>query len=86
MNMVLRRKLDEVCMMCGTTSEVIIHFIEEEWIVPFDKKHYQFDDEDIARLRLILDLKNQFGVNEEAIPIILHLIDQLHQYRLGLNP
>ena len=85
MNMVLRRELEEVCMMCGTTSEVIFHFIEEEWIIPFDKKNNYFDEEDIARLRLILDLKNQFGVNEEAIPIILHLIDQLHEYRRNLN-
>ena len=86
MNMVLRRKLDEVCIICGTTSDVIIHFIEEKWIVPFDKVHNQFDEEDIARMRLILDLKNQFGVNDEAIPIILHLIDQLHIYRRGLSP
>lgn len=36
------------------------------------------DMEDIARMLLIRDLKEDFGVNDESIPVILYLIDQLH--------
>lgn len=81
--MIIKRRIDEVCTLCGTSSEVIIHFIEEEWIIPVDKSNYTFDEEDVARIKLIIELKNEFGVNDEAIPIILHLVDQLNVYRLG---
>lgn len=81
MSLIMRRKLEEVCHLCGTSSEMVYHCIEEEWIIPFDKEHVVFDDEDVARLKLILELKNNFGVNEEGIPIILHLIDQLNVFR-----
>ena len=36
------------------------------------------DREDVTRMLLVNDLKTNFGVNDEAIPIILHLIDQIH--------
>lgn len=81
MTMVMRRRIDEVCHICGVSSEVIVYFIQEEWLIPFDREHSYFDDEDVARIKLILELKNSFGVNDEAIPIILHLIDQLYLYR-----
>jgi len=52
--------------------------IEKKWIIPIDAEKIFLDKEDITRILLIRDLKNDFGVNDESIPIILHLIDQLH--------
>lgn len=52
--------------------------IDNEWIIPCNCDNVLLDREDIARMLLIEDLKNNFGVNDEAIPIILHLIDQIH--------
>lgn len=43
-------------------------------------EHY-LDDCDLARVRLILELGDSFGANDESIPIILHLIDQIHFLR-----
>jgi chaperone modulatory protein CbpM len=40
-----------------------------------------FSDIDVARARLIQELKNGFGVNDEGVDIILHLLDQLHGFR-----
>ena len=40
---------------------------------------------DIARARLIHDLKNNIGVNDEAVPLILDLIDQLHGLRRAMR-
>ena len=37
-----------------------------------------FDEEDVCRILLIHDLKDKFGVNDEAVPVILHLVDQLN--------
>jgi chaperone modulatory protein CbpM len=39
---------------------------------------------DVARARLIDDLKSGFGVNDEGVDVILHLVDQLHGMRRAL--
>lgn len=79
--MKLRRRMEEICLICGTSEEIVMHFIEEEWLLPIDREHFAFDEEDVARIKLIIDLQNEFGVNDEAVPIILHLIDQLNAFR-----
>lgn len=57
-------------------------WIEAEWLLPLaNGKRFQFSDADLARARLIQDLKIDFGVNDEGIAIILHLLDQLHGLR-----
>jgi chaperone modulatory protein CbpM len=39
----------------------------------------------MARACLIRDLQRDLGVNEEAIPVILDLLDQLHGLRRVLR-
>jgi chaperone modulatory protein CbpM len=57
-------------------------WIEAEWLLPLaNGRTFQFSDADLARARLIQDLKIDFGVNDEGIAIILHLLDQLHGLR-----
>jgi chaperone modulatory protein CbpM len=57
-------------------------WIEAEWLVPFTSgETFHFSDADLARARLIQDLKVLFGVNDEGIAIILHLLDQLYGLR-----
>ncbi len=74
-----KRKLEEVSRETGVAPQTIIEFIHQEWIIPHDPEPpEQFDDEDIARARLILELRHDFGVNDEGIEIILHLLDELY--------
>ncbi|TYL99165.1 hypothetical protein FXB40_03370 [Bradyrhizobium rifense] len=57
-------------------------WIEAEWLAPIAaKRRLDFSDAELARVRLIQDLKADFGVNDEGISIILHLLDQLHGLR-----
>lgn len=57
-------------------------WIDEEWLIPLASGSApQFSDADLARARLIRDLKLDLGVNDEGIAIILHLLDQLHGLR-----
>ena len=61
-------------------------FISEEWVIPRrDGDAEDFTDADVARAHLIRDLKTDIGVNDEAIGVILHLIDQLHGVRRTLR-
>ena len=36
---------------------------------------------DLARANLIRDLKDNMGVNNEGLGVILHLLDQMHSLR-----
>jgi chaperone modulatory protein CbpM len=55
---------------------------ESEWLLPLtSRRKFEFSDADLARAQLILDLRTDFGVNDEGISIILHLLDQLHGLR-----
>jgi hypothetical protein len=38
--------------------------------------HYEFREIDVARVRLIQELRNELQINEAALPIVLSLLDQ----------
>ena len=42
---------------------------------------YLFHEIDVARVKLILELREQMQVNEEALPVVLSLLDQLYEAR-----
>jgi len=80
--------IKEVCQLTGLDEQSLSFFVQHEWIIPFEGKSPEttnYDEEDLARIRLILELRDSFGANEEAIPLILHLIDQLHYFRSRLG-
>lgn len=70
--------IHEIIQSYELSETFIVECIQSEWIVPCDCEKNLLDDEDIARLMLIRDLKRDFGVNDESVPIILHLVDQIH--------
>jgi chaperone modulatory protein CbpM len=66
-------------------AEALEAWIEAGWLLPRDTREGRyFSDVDIARARLIRDLR-ELGVNDDAVPVILHLIDQLHGLRRVLR-
>jgi chaperone modulatory protein CbpM len=40
---------------------------------------------DLARAKLIRDLRDDLGVNDEGISVILHLLDQVHGLRRSMQ-
>ncbi len=52
--------------------------IKNQWIIPLDSKNVILDQEDVGRLLLIKDLRHNLGVNDAAIPVIMHLLDQVY--------
>jgi chaperone modulatory protein CbpM len=57
-------------------------WIANEWVRPDgDPDHYLFRDIDVARIRLILDLREHLEISEPALPSVLQLIDQLYELR-----
>jgi len=65
--------------------ETLEVWIEEEWLVPSETANeLAFSEADLARVRLIRDLTQDLGVNDEGVGVILNLLDQLHGLRKAL--
>ena len=45
---------------------------------------WRFRDIDVARVRLILELRRDLALADEAVPVVLHLLDQLYATRRRL--
>ena len=57
-------------------------WIREERLIPGQPAgELTFSDAGIARAQLIRDLKNDLGVNDEGVGVILSLVDQVHGLR-----
>ncbi|WP_428392507.1 chaperone modulator CbpM [Lichenicoccus sp.] len=58
------------------------HWIEQAWVRPDGEPgRYLFHDIDIARVELIVDLRERLQINDEALPVVLSLLDQLYEAR-----
>jgi chaperone modulatory protein CbpM len=70
----------------GIQAQTLEFWIEQQWLIPAQTDaETSFSDTDVARARLIRDLKGDFGVNDEGVDVILHLVDQLHGLRRALE-
>ena len=70
----------------GLKVQTLEFWLEQRWLVPDQASADMiFSDIDVARAHLIRDLKGDFGVNDEGVDIILHLVDQLHGLRRALG-
>ena len=66
-------------------DETLDQWVEAGWLTQHQNLSGQrFSDVDFARARLIRDLQD-LGVNDDSIPIVLSLVDQLHGLRYLLR-
>jgi len=82
------KKLDEVIGIIDISldRDTIITYIEHSWIRPVEKdEDFYFEDIDIARIRLIHQLRHDMLVNDSSMDIILSLLDQLYGSREQLR-
>jgi chaperone modulatory protein CbpM len=69
----------------GLQVQTLEFWLEQRWLIPEETfAGMNFSDIDVARARLIQDLKSDFGVNDEGVDVVLHLMDQLHGLRRAL--
>ncbi len=85
MSTIITFHITEVAYRCRLSAEDILFFISHDWVQPLDSEKLLFDEDDIARIILITDLRRDMGVNDEGIPIVLHLVDQLNHLHLKLS-
>ena len=57
-------------------------WIARGWVQPEEADAgWEFAEIDIARVRLIHDLRHGMAVGEEAMPVVLSLLDQVYELR-----
>ena len=60
-------------------------WIAAGWLIPQRDPELIFSEIDLARAQLVRELKEDFGVNDEGISPILHLLDQVHGLRRSMH-
>lgn len=77
---------EEFLLRCGIEVTTLEIWLEQSWLLP-DKSATEitYTEIDVARVRLIQDLRGDFGVNDEGVDVILHLVDQIHGLRRALD-
>ena len=66
----------------GIEIRELEHWIAESWVLPeTGAAGYVFHEVDVARVQLIVEMKRDLALDEEAIPVVLRLLDQLYALR-----
>jgi len=80
------RENDLIAQFAVLEHKVLITWIEEGVVAPHrDAEGYLFDRIDEARVALACDLHYRMGLDHASLPVILSLIDQLHDARHHLR-
>jgi chaperone modulatory protein CbpM len=79
--------IDHLCMeIDGLRPQDVERWVGNAWVRADDAREgYIFQDIDVARIRLIVELRDTMQVNEEALPVVLGLLDQLYDLRRELR-
>lgn len=73
---------EEVLLQCRIERGTLERWITLSWVRPMQGDgEWHFSDADIARIELICDLHRDLGIAEDAIEVILPLLDQVYALR-----
>jgi len=75
--------LDELLgRFAGLERGELVRWVENRWLVPDEAGgHWVFLEVDIARVELILQVRHEFAVGDEAMAVVLSLLDQVYGLR-----
>jgi chaperone modulatory protein CbpM len=64
----------------------LTRWIESGWVRPEDSEGgWLFHAVDFARVRLIVEISHELAIDDEAIPVVLSLLDQVYGLRRELT-
>lgn len=68
------------------TVEHLRVWVSEGWIAPrIAESGPVYEEIDVARLRLVCQLKHEMNVNDDALPVVMRLVDQVYGLRRTLR-
>ena len=60
-------------------------WVAQGWIKPASAATQSYSEADLARAVLICNLEDELGFDEDDVPVLLNLIDQIHGLRAELK-
>jgi chaperone modulatory protein CbpM len=77
---------DEVLRRCRIERVELETWIAREWVLPEGAEGgYRFTETDIARIEMICDLRRDIEIDDEAMSVVLPLLDQVYTLRASLK-
>jgi chaperone modulatory protein CbpM len=77
---------DLIARMQHLEAEVLHKWIDLGFVKPHrDATGFVYDEVDEARIALVCDLHYGMGLEHESLPVVLSLVDQLHEARHSLR-
>jgi chaperone modulatory protein CbpM len=75
-----------VAQVKGIDRDELDAWVAEGWVRPVRRaSRIVYRDVDVARVRLIIEIRDDLNVRPENIPLVLSLIDQVHGLRNELR-
>jgi len=82
------KTLAEVVVMVGRIDRIELkRWIDRGWVIPVKVSDEEpvFSQADIARIQMICDVRYDLLVEEETVPLVLSLLDQIYALRHQRN-
>jgi chaperone modulatory protein CbpM len=77
---------DLVQLVGGLEATEIERWVDSGWVRPERAEGgYLFHQVDVARVRLIAEMRQDCAVDDETLPLVLHLLDQVYTLRRSLR-
>jgi chaperone modulatory protein CbpM len=71
-----------IALFPGLSQVELVSWIERGWVLPDTAETgFVFHEIDVARVRLIDDLRRSMAVDEDAVALVLSLLDQVYELR-----
>jgi len=77
----LYREEEVIARVPGLTVRRLRRWVARGWVRPAGGSQPAFDELDLARIRLIQELRGELGVGEDVLDLVLGLVDQLYGAR-----
>ncbi len=76
------KALAELVVEFDWPREDLVLWVERRWVLPVEQDgDFVFSDADIARVQMIIELRRDMGIDDEAMPVVLDLLDKLYGVR-----
>ena len=70
----------------GLERRELVRWMENRWVLPDQQgKSWVFQEVDVARVELIFDIRRDFAIDDEAMGLVLGLLDQIYDLRRQMH-
>ena len=79
--------IEELLLRVGPLERSeLVRWVENRWVLPERRgETWLFHEVDVARVELIVEIRREFALDDEAVPLVLGLLDQVYSLRRQLR-